>query len=435
MLARRSFLAATAASAMLGLAGRAFAKSTDYDVVIIGAGVAGLAAARQLQALGRRFVMLEARDRIGGRAWTEDFMGVPVDRGAHWLHNAEVNPLVGVAKSRNLVLTPSNREEGRLFDGPGQLAADAERAIARSDRALERLFRRRLHDLDGASLDSLAVDEAALAARLVAFAIGEEADRIAAFDVAMMAGDGTDLAIEGGLGQFVQGIGARVPVSLKARVERIDWSTPGGVTVSGSFGSLRARACLITVPPAVLLAASGIRFVPELPHAKQAAVARLPMGVFTKVALRLDEPIAELPLYSIDAQRFARGSLHALHHAPGSALVTLMIGGNAARDLIAAGEQAAIAEAQAVLAATAGSSATTRVRGGFLSEWLSDPLALGSYAHVTPGSGDPRGDLALTVAERLFFAGDTVGGDLVMSVGGAWRSGKAAAKDISRVLA
>jgi monoamine oxidase len=435
MLDRRSFVAAAATSAMLGLAGRVFAKNTDCDVVIIGAGVAGLAAARHLQMIGQSFVMLEARNRIGGRAWTQDLMGVPVDRGAHWLHSAEINPLVDFAKSRNLSLTPSTREEGRLFDGPGQLAADTERAIARSDRALERAFRRRSHDLDGTSLDSFAVDDGALAARLIAFAIGEEPGRIAAGDVAAMAEDGTDLAIEGGLGRFVQGIGAGIPVSLGARVERIDWSTSGGVTVSGPFGSLRARACLITVPPAVLSAESGIRFEPELPNAKQAAMERLPMGVFTKVALRLDGPIAELPLYSVDAQRFSRGSLHALHHAPGSALVTLMIGGDGARDLIAAGEQAAIAEAQTVLAAVAGSLATTKVRGGLLSEWLSDPLARGSYAHVTPGSGDPRGDLALPVAERLFFAGDTVGGDLAMTVGGAWRSGETAAKAIARVLA
>lgn len=433
MLDRRCFVAATAASAALGLAGRAFARAADYDVIIIGAGVAGLAAAQQMQQLGRSFVVLEARERIGGRAWTQDFMGAPVDRGAHWLHNAEVNPLVRIAKAKNLGLTKSTRDEGRLFEGPGQLARGAEKAISRSDNALERAFRRSSRSGSDASLGSFAIGDGALAAKLIAFAIGEEPEKIAARDVAMMAADGTDLAIEGGMGRFIQRIGATVPVTLNARVEQIDWSAPSSVTVTGTFGSLRARSCLITVPPAVLVAQSGIRFLPPLPQAKQAAIARLPMGVFTKVSLKLDSPMTELPLYSIDAARFSEGHLHALHHAPGSGLVTLMLGGNAARDIIEAGEAAAIAEAQAVLAAVAGSSAVSKVRGGLLSEWRSDPLALGSYAYVTPGSGDPREEFERPVEERLYFAGDTVGGDLSMSVGGAWTSGCATANAIARV--
>jgi monoamine oxidase len=104
-------------------------------------------------------------------------------------------------------------------------------------------------------------------------------------------------------------------------------------------------------------------------------------------------------------------------------------------DLGLAGNAAAISEAKAVLAAVAGSVAVEKVRGGLFSEWLSDPFARGSYAHVTPGSGDPRGEFARPVADRLFFAGDTVGGDLSMSVGGAWRSGDAVVTALGRVLA
>lgn len=435
MFSRRSVVASTSVAAMLGLSGRAFANSTDCDVVIIGAGVAGLSAARHLQSLGRSFVMLEARDRIGGRAWTQDFMGVPVDRGAQWLHSAAINPLAKVANARNAVLSPSTTAEGRLFDAPGQVGRDAAAPLALSERALERRYRRRGREVAEASLADFAVEDAALAANMTAFTIGEEPDRIAASDVAMLAAHGADLSVGGGLGRLVQDLGTDVPVRLASRVERIDWSMPGGVLVTGPFGSLRARACLITVPPAVLASPSGIRFTPELPVAKQAAIERLPMGAFTKVALRLDAPALNLPLYSVEMQRFERGWRHALHHAQRSGLVTLMISGDAARDLVNAGEKAAIAEAKDVLSAIAGSSAAANVQGGLLSEWLSDPLALGSYAHVTPGRGDPRRDLALPVADRLFFAGDTVGGDLSMTVGGAWRAGKAAAKAMNRTLA
>lgn len=431
MFDRRSFLAAAASSAAIGLAGRAFARTADTDVLVIGAGVAGLAAARRLRASGRRVIVLEARDRIGGRAWTTDFMGVPVDRGAHWLHSSAINPLVPFARARKLPLVRSSRAEGRLFDAPRHLAPDAPAALAQSDAALTRALRRNRRSLDDLSLAEAGGEAGQLAARLIGFSIGEGPDRIAAGDVARLAPDGTDLAIGGGLGRFVETLGTGLPVHLSAPVARVDWSG-AGVTASGPFGSIRARACLITVPPAVL---GAIRFAPDLPQAKQAAIAALPMGVFTKVALRTDAGLGDLPLYSVDAARLARGVLHALHHEPGSGLVTLMIAGDAARALIDAGEAAAVAEARAVLAAVAGADAASAVRGGLLCEWRSDPFARGSYAHAVPGSGNPRADFGEPVENRLFFAGDTVGGDLSMTVGGAWRSGDATGRELARLVA
>ena len=430
---RRRFVAAAAAT--LGLGGRTYAKAAVYDVVIIGAGVAGLTAARRLQALGRSFVVLEACDRIGGRAWTQDFMGVPVDRGAHWLHSADINPLRPVAQADGAQLRRTSRAEGRLFSGPGRLATGAEADLGASDVALESAFAEGWERLGTTSLAEIAAGEGALSAKVLAFAIGEEPERIAASDVAMLDAGGADLEIEGGLGAFVRRFGADVPVRLGARVEHVDWSKPGRVKVSGAFGEVQARACLVTAPPAVLAAGAGPRFHPPLPLAKQEAIARLPMGVFTKVALRLDRPMPDLPLYSIDSARLSRGELHALHCGPGDLAATLMLGGDAARAVIAAGSDAAVAEAQAVLAAVAGASAVTQVRGGLLSEWRSDPFSLGSYAYAPPGAGDPRRDFAMPVEDRLFFAGDTVGGDLAMTVGGAYRSGKAAAEALNQTLA
>ncbi len=431
MLDRRSFIAATA---MLGLAGRTFAKDTDYDVIIIGAGVAGLAAARRLSAQGHSFVVLEARNRIGGRTLTTDFMGVPVDHGAHWLHNSEINPMVPIARAEQLALTPSSRAEGRFFEGPGIFADGAETILAESTEALYAQFFNNQDMLATASLADFAKGDGALAADVIAFAIGEEPNKIAALDVAMMAEENIDFTVEGGMGAFIQRFGANIPVQLGAQVDQIDWSKPGVVEVSGKFGKVRGKTCLVTVPPAVLSATPGIRFLPDLPTVKQEAIARLPMGVFTKVALRTRKPLDELPTYSIDSKRFFNGELHALHHAPGEGVVTLMLGGNAARTVIDAGEASAIEEAKSVLAAVAGSSAVTEVSGGLLSEWLSDPFALGSYAHVLPGPGNPRDDFAMPLDNRIFFAGDTLGKDLVMTVGGAYQSAESTAAAIHEAL-
>lgn len=206
------------------------------------------------------------------------------------------------------------------------------------------------------------------------------------------------------------------------------------MTLTGGFGVLRARSCLVTAPPGVLAADGAMRFDPALPVAKQEALQHLPMGSLTKVALRLERPLEELPLYSIDAKRFGNGSLHALHHAPGSNIATLMLAGKAAREAIDAGETAAVAEARAVLAAVAGASAVAGVQGGLLCEWRSDPFARGSYAFGRPGTGTPREDYASALADRVFFAGDTAGGNLAMTVAGAYRSGRDTAMAIYRAL-
>lgn len=432
MVTRRALLGAAAVAA-IGLSARAHASSADADVVIIGAGVAGLTAAKRLASLGRSVIVLEARDRIGGRAWTDSLVGTPIDRGAHWLHNAEVNPLVAYAKDMNLGLEATSTDQVQLFSAPGIKIDDGGVIVGRSEKAMERAYGRLLGSAPDPSLAALGAGGGELAARLLALSVGEDPADISARDVVTLASGG-DLEVNGGLGAFVARFGSNVPVRLRAVVEKIVWDQPGSVVLSGGFGQLRARSCLVTAPPAVLMASNSIRFDPVLPTEKLAALHALPMNSFTKVAMVLDGPIPGLPLYSIDANRFERGTLHAVHSIPGSSLVTVLLAGNTAREVIKAGEPAAIDEARALLAAIAGSGVEARVQAGRLCEWRSDPFARGAYAFVRPGSGEPRHSYARPLAERLFFAGDSAGGDLAMTVGGAYRSGHDAANAIHKVL-
>lgn len=430
MITRRSLMAAAVA---LGLAARTNASTADVDVAIIGAGVAGLTAAKRLRELGRSFVVLEARDRIGGRAWTDVFMGEPIDRGAHWLHSVQDNPLVPIARRMRMHLTMSSRDDGRLFSTPGVMEADAVGVVGRSEAAMERAMRQTLRSTSDLPLSAVAEGDAALATQLTAFAIGEEPAVVSMRDVMGLEG-GRDFSVRGGLGAFVTRFGVDVPVRLNSPVEHVDWSMPHVVMLAGQFGKLRARTCLVTVPPSVLLADELLRFSPNLPSAKIAALRDLPMGAFTKVALRLAAPLTELPIYSIDRGRLARGQLHALHYEPGSRIVTLMLGGNAARSIMDAGQMAAVASAREVFSAIAGADMAAQVSGGLLCEWRSDPFARGSYAFVPPGAGNPRAVYAAPLDDRLFFAGDTSGGSLAMTVGGAYRAGRAAADNMHRAL-
>jgi monoamine oxidase len=433
VIGRRAVMKGFVATTAIGLAGRTFAASADADVVIIGAGVAGLTAAKRLLEQGRSVIVLEARNRIGGRAWTDTTLGLPIDRGAQWLHNAYINPMVGEARRLGIRLAPSPHENAKLFLRPGHVDLAT---MAAHGKTLSR-FAAKLEAVSSSadvSLEALGGSDTRVAARFAALATGEDPDEVSAQDIAKLA-DGPDMIVEGGLGAFVARYGVGLPVRLNAAVETIDWRLPGVVVVSGTFGSVRARTCLITIPPGALSAATGVHFLPELPLEKREALTLLPMSSFTKVALRLSRPIPELALYNVDARRLQAGELHALYHRPRSRLAVLMLSGRNARSIIHDGERGAIDYAKAVLADMIGSRSASEVEAGLLCSWLDDPWARGSYAFVRPGSGSVRETYARPIQDRLFFAGDTAGQDMAMTVGGARNAGVRAAAAIARSLA
>lgn len=285
---RRRFLAQSMAASIVGLvaprSGAAQAGRLDTDFIIIGAGAAGIAAARLLLGLGRRVLVLEARDRVGGRAWTStEALGLPWDRGAQWLHNWRDNPLWSLARRagrdpiwsdfENMQVTGPDGAAQALFAGFDALDDQIDRA------ATQATAQTRLDTL----ITGAPWADAAL--HLSALSIGGDPAQIALHDAAMME-SGADALVPGGPGGLLGALAQGLPIQLGHVVRAIDMRAGDHLVVSGDFGQLSARAVLVTIPPMVLVQGA-LAVTPPLPARHREAFAALRPADFIKVGLRL----------------------------------------------------------------------------------------------------------------------------------------------------
>ncbi|MCX7383853.1 MAG: FAD-dependent oxidoreductase [Alphaproteobacteria bacterium] len=412
---------------------------TDCDVVVIGAGVAGLAAAATIRAAGRSCVLIEASGRIGGRALTTNpsgFGGAWFDHGATWLHAAERNPLVGIAEAAGETVIDTDKHRNWRLQIGERLATSAEAAAFEAFRdRFEAVVRPRARaEPDISFADAMATlrdDPWAATVELW------EAAQIAAADPARFSLrdwdindlDGGNRIVEGGIGAFIaRRLGpAAGEVSLETRAERIDWSGP--IRVETNRGTIRAATAIVTVSTGVL---SSLPFAPALPASHQAALDGLPMGLLTKIAIpaisadRLGLPdnislrrqaVPGVPMMSFTAWPFGRPYLQGF------------VGGPAAWELAREGQAATADFALAQVRALLGADAARSLGAPLVTGWAGDPNFLGSYAYATVGNAAARAALAVPLADgRLQVAGEAVCTDgLAGTLGGAYLSGTAAA--------
>lgn len=398
----------------------------EVEFLVIGAGAAGLTAARLFQRHGRTFQVLEARPRIGGRAWTtRTASGVEVDMGAAWLHVAHENPWLPIARKLGVEVRRDTPDGAGLFRGGGRLPGETERRYLSGMDRFPGLVRSGLRHRADRPLSQIGSTDPieAFARGIAAFAMGEDPEAISARDLAGL-GEGDDYAVPSGVGHLVARFGADVPVRLNAPVERLEWSSRG-VVARGAFGALRARACLVTVPPSVL-AAGGLVFAPDLPPERMEAIAALKASAFSKIFI--PRPAADLPVYAIALSRFEAGLRHVLYSPPGGPVSALLIGGDLARDVERSDESAVGDLAVAVVTEMAGSDAGRRVRVEGRSRWVQDPFALGSYTSPAAGHAGARDVYASPFEKLIYFAGEASPGRQAVTLGGAHRAGAAAAR-------
>ena len=429
-LTRRSILASTvlAAPAM-----RAAARGGT--VVIVGAGSAGLAAAAALRTAQQSFTLVEARDRIGGRAFTERALGpdCPFDAGAEYIHWAERNPWAPIARQAGARFA---REDGwaRTVTIDGRPATDAEMAKRRAGfSGLDALLEPKgLGDPSLAEAARAGGPDAELAAAgLSRLSLGEDPERVSVVDYGRL-WSGSDLWVDG-YGDLVARHFSDLPVSLASPVRAIDWSGQD-VRVETARGTLTAAAVIVTVPVGVLKA-DGIRFTPALPDSAQGALNGLRMGAYTKIGLRLDPAKLDPAALGDAVSLVAGGPTVYFEMSPfGRSLAVANLGGDLARDVCVAGEAAAVALATERLGAILGERARRAVLAGRLAGWWTDPHAGGSYSIVAPGHADARDRLRDPVGGRIFFAGEALAGGGAMTVGGATLDGTRAARDVLKAL-
>lgn len=426
--------------------------SPDLDVAIVGAGVAGLAAAARLRRAGLRCVVLEAGTRLGGRAFTDHpaaLGGAPFDHGAGWLHGAERNPLASLARAAGIPVHDTAGDWTRhvMIDGRRAGAAELDaynatwerfEAIARARAAEEPdvTLREAVAELHG---DPWLACVEAWEACLIAAADPRE---LSVRDWHLNELTGGNLRVEGGLGAMVARVLAppAEDVRLGWPVRQIAWGGPGGgVEVVGEGGRLVARAAIVTVSTGVLRA-GGIGFAPALPEPQRAALDGLPMGLLSKIAFRAAEADRlDLPTRTSMYRRLADPAEPAMFfsfwpYQPGH--IVGFFGGRAAWALAAEGKAATAAFARAELARLLGPSAAAAFPGeAVVTEWGTDPAFLGAYAYARPGCLAARAAMDAPLAERLWFAGEAWCMDgLAGTVGGAFLSGERAATAVAARL-
>jgi len=419
----------------------------DADVVVIGAGLAGLGAATALRRRGRTAVVLEAAGRIRGRAWTAypaALGGVWFDMGAIWLHDAEHNPLtpIALAAGDTLLRSDTLRTE-RTFIG-ARLATEAEladyaNAWPRFEAAAERLMQPGMPDVPlSAVARSLPDDPWAPTVESWEGPVicTVDAENYSLLDWKRNVLQGSNLVPDGGIGAFVQRrLGEGLDVRLNTLVTRVHWDKSGGhVSVETDQGTLTARSCIVTVSTGVLRAGN-IAFDPALPPRIQDALQALPMGLATKVALRATGPDRlDLPPYcSVDRQVGRDGDLLVpVQCWPyGRDYVQGWIGGGTAWSLLREGDHAAVEYMHDTLRRAFGARADALFADApsLVTQWGNDPLTRGAYAYVTPGNADARARLAEPLSDgHLLFAGEACHIGYAGTLAGAWLSGEAASE-------
>ena len=429
MLNRRHALALLAGSAA---ACRAPSGSEEPDVVIVGAGSAGIAAAQTLIDAGRSVLVLEAMGRVGGRAFTESqTFGAPFDVGCAWLHKSDDNPYTDYARTQGFTLQPHEYDLERVYFGnqPGDAAqvnaAEHEIAEAIMD-APSDVAASTVADID------TTVEEAARD-YLGALDMAVDLDELSTFDYANADDLEPNLLCAEGFGSIVRRRAGGLPVRTGTPVRGVRYDGPGAI-VQTDDGEIRTRAVLVTASTGVL-AADVIRFTPELPADTRQAIDDIPMGMLAKIPLQIPRSALGLaPFTDLMLARDGKNDLYFLCHPFGYDLMIGFVGGDLGWEISRAGREAAIDYAKQGLVEIFGSDAAGQVTEGALTPWASNPWTRGAYAAARPGKYSARATLAQPIANKVFFAGEALAGGLIQTCGGAFRSGQATARAVHTAL-
>lgn len=425
----------------------------NESVLIVGAGIAGLAAAQGLLAEGFQVTVLEGRDRIGGRIWTDRSLAVPVDLGASWIHGVRRNPISILAREFDIETNPSNFNElylsqadGTPMDGVDGVALflDFEELIDEVTHVAEQLdgdvstqegIRLALAELNG-SLTTL--DQQALNWLLVSqFELdwaADLSDTSLLYQADSEVFKGEDHVFPGGYDQIVTALAEDVDIQLGQQVHQVVYDT-AGVRIETADTVFEADRAVITAPLGVLKAGT-ISFSPALPASKQAAINRLEMGLLNKIVLKFPDQFWLTNAHFFGYLSETRGQfpvfMNQAHHLDAPVL-TAFVAGSVAHSMESQSNDAITADAMQVLRTMFGAS-TPDPTDVLVTRWAADPFSRGAYAYIPVGA-TPQDyqTLAEPVSQRLFFAGEATNHQYPATVHGAFLSGIREAERIAEL--
>lgn len=420
-------------------------------VVVIGAGIAGLAAARQLRLQGWEVVVLEGRDRVGGRLWSlrpPGLEGMALDLGASWIHGVKDNPIAALAQQWQIPTVTTDLDKYQLYDWEGKRVSDAQ--VDRLEEIVERLLAqqnrlRKGRKADRPLLDDLQtlVPQANLTdsdQRIVWNLLNGAIEHEYAGAMADLSGntwdagggfEGNDVLFPSGYDTIARRLSTGLELHLNQVVQRIDY-TDRGVRVITDRQEWAGMAAIVTLPIGVLQSGR-VAFSPPLPQPHQAAINRLGMGILNKTYLEFprafwpSEPdwlgyASEPPGHWSEWVNIQRATDR-----------PILLGFNAGRqglELEAASDDQTVASALKALRRMFG-KAVPDPAAAWVTRWGRDPFAGGSYSFLRVGATPAdRSQLAKPVGDRLFLAGEATSRRHAATVHGAYQSGQRAADQV-----
>jgi monoamine oxidase len=435
-LSRRLFLAASAAFATRSAVAVGAPGTTSVDVVIVGAGAAGIAAARRIAATGRKFVVIEAADHIGGRCITDTrIFGVPYDRGAHWIHAPDFNPLTKLSARRGIEVYPAPSSQkvriGRRYAREGELE-DFQALQVRANRGIADAARKGDVACAQALPNDLGDWRPAVEFVLGPFGCGKELTQVSAVDFAKSIERNADAFCRQGFGTLVAAFAEGIPVKLSTPATTID--TRRDVLVETPSGTISARAAIVTVSTNVITSGA-IKFTPELPKRQIDAFAKLSLGSYDHIALELVGNPLGFESDDLVFEKSADSHTAAiLANVSGTQLCLIEVAGTFGRDLAARGEAAMVNFAADWLAGLYGADLKKAIKRSHATRWNYEPRALGAFSAAAPGGQGARRILMEPVQNAVWFAGEAAHETMWGTVGGAWESGERAADAVLRRL-
>ena len=403
---------------------------SSIEVAVIGAGAAGLGAAHALKREGRSFVVLEARDRVGGRGHTMMAApGVTFDLGCGWLHSADQNAFVKIAEALDFEIDrklPPWRERAWGKSFPPEQRADFIRSL---DEFFDRIEQAAKSGVDHPANLYLETGNRwnPMIDAVSSYINGCETDRLSILDFDAYEDTNLNWRVRRGYGALMESYGAALPIVFNCEVTLIDHSAKR-LRIETSQGTIAADRVIVTVPTN-LIARESIRFFPALPD-KVDAASHLPLGLADKVMLALDEPEL-LPVDGNLRGATMRSEMGTYHLRPfGQPCIEGFFGGRFAQALEDAGDGAIAAQAIDEIVSFVGNNFRRKLKPLKESRWARDPFARGSYSHALPGHAGKRAILAAPVDDRLFFAGEATSPHFFSTAHGAHGSGERAVGEV-----
>jgi len=422
---------------------------TQVDVVVIGAGAAGISAARRLMAAGLDVGVLEARSRLGGRAHTLNHriishrggsQDLGLDMGCGWLHSADENVLATLARQNGFEVDETLPPWGQPIDSGPAFNMGLNKNELTAFRDAFDAFELRVEGAAEMGQDRPASDlfepadspEGRWNARMDAISgalNGAKFAEVSTLDYNAYRDTGINWRVRAGYGRLIEALGANLPVLTDCTVQRIDRIGPR-LDIHTTRGVIQAEAVILTVPNS-LIAAEAIRFDPPIPDWVEAAHGA-PLGLASKLHMSV-EAYEDFPPDSQVWGRTDTSQTAGYHLRPfGRPMIEAYFGGDLAWGLEAEGEPAFFDFAVEELASLLGSNMRRRLKPVATSMWGVDPFSRGAYSHALPGHAGDRARLRLSVEDRLFLAGEATAPHFYGTAHGAWMEGERAAEQVIR---